>query len=91
MSLCSIFTGCKPFAISFGGFRQPIHLFMREVASISQSVKCYFEDLAVVYFFNYHYRTTYSFRREIFRWIDPSEKISLSRISLERDFRMKAG
>lgn len=32
MSLCSIFTGCKPFAISFGGFRQPIHLFMREIA-----------------------------------------------------------
>ena len=32
MSLCSIFTGCKPFAISFGGFRQPIHLFPREIA-----------------------------------------------------------
>lgn len=71
--------------------RFTLFLSAREVASIGQSVKCYFEDLAVVYFFNYHYRTTDSFRREIFRWIDPSEKISLSRISLERDFRMKAG
>ena len=32
MSLCSIFTGCRPFAISLGGFRLPIHLFMREIA-----------------------------------------------------------
>ena len=38
----------------------------REVVSICQSVKCYFGNLTVVYFFNYRYRPTYSFRRERF-------------------------
>jgi len=68
-----------------------IFLSERDVVSICQFVKCYFGNLTVVYFFNYRYRPTYSFRREIFRWIDPPEKISLSRINLKRDFRMKSG
>ena len=36
------------------------------VEPICQSVKCYFGNLTVVYFFNYRYRPTYSFRRERF-------------------------
>ena len=43
-----------------------IFLSEREVVSICQSVKCYFGNLTVVYFFNYSYRPTYSFRRERF-------------------------
>lgn len=69
-----------------------IFLSEREVVSICQSVKCYFGNLTVVYFFNYRYRPTYSFRRERFSGgLIRRKKISLSRINLKKDFRMKSG
>ena len=55
-------SGCRTLIINAYYFA--ISLGKRSCIYISQSVKCYFGDLAVVYFFNYCYQNTDSFRLE---------------------------